>query len=87
MTTTPLPPIPANTPHITRRIRLCESEVPAQVVLEHAMQAYATQARADLEAENKRLREALIACLEKGKRWHPCDPVMVKANAALESKK
>ena len=45
-----------------------------------------TQARADLEAENARLREALIACLEKGKRWHPCDPVVVKANAALESK-
>lgn len=44
------------------------------------------QSRADLEAKNAKLREALIACLEKGKRWHPCDPVVVKANAALESK-
>ena len=43
-------------------------------------------ARADLEAEVQRLREALIACLKKGKRWHPCDPVVVKANAALERK-
>lgn len=59
MTTTPLPPLPENTPHLTRRIRACESEVPAQVVLEHAMQAYATAARADLEAENSKLREAL----------------------------
>lgn len=59
MTTTPLPPIPANTPHLTRRIRACESEVPAQVVLEHVMQAYATQARADLEAENARLKAVL----------------------------
>lgn len=56
MTTTPLPPIPA---HLIRRIRACESEARAQLVLEHVMQAYATAARADLEAENKRLREAL----------------------------
>ena len=59
MTTTPLPPLPENTPHLTRRIRACESEVPAQVVLEHAMQAYATAARADLEAENADLKRKL----------------------------
>lgn len=59
MSTTPLPPLPTNTPHVTRRIRACESEVPAQVVLEHALHAYAQQARADLDAENQRLREAL----------------------------
>ena len=60
MNTTPLPPLPENTPHLTRRIRACESEVPAQVVLEHAMQAYATAARADLEAENARMADALL---------------------------
>lgn len=41
---TPLPPIPANAGHVTRRIRACESEAPAQLVLEHAMRAYARAA-------------------------------------------
>ena len=45
MTTTPLPPLPE-----TRVIGYYTSV---------QMQAYATQARADLEAENMRLREAL----------------------------
>lgn len=30
-----------------------------------------------------RLADALNACLEKGKRWHPCDEVVVNANAIL----
>ena len=32
-----LPPLPTNLAHVTRRIRACESEVPAQVVLEHCI--------------------------------------------------
>lgn len=30
------------------------------------------------------LIDALKACLEKGKRWHPCDPVVVKAQEAIK---
>lgn len=29
------------------------------------------------------LLEALQACLEKGKRWHPCDPIVLQANTAI----
>lgn len=44
--------LPANAPHVMRRIRACESEVPAQVVLEHALrQAYAQGAASQLSAE------------------------------------
>jgi hypothetical protein len=45
-----LPALPSNVSHVTRRIRACESEVPAQLVLEHAMTAYAESARAPLLA-------------------------------------
>jgi len=31
------------------------------------------------------LEECLRECLNKGSRWHPCDPVVVKARALLES--
>ena len=31
------------------------------------------------------LEECLLECLNKGSRWHPCDPVVVKARALLES--
>lgn len=42
--------LPANAPHITRRIRACESEVPALIVFEHAWrQAYAQGAAAQLD--------------------------------------
>lgn len=51
MTTTPLPPLPRIT------------EDPFRYYTADQMQAYAQQARADLEAENKRLREALVAGL------------------------
>lgn len=29
------------------------------------------------------LLEALQECMQKGKRWHPCDPVVLKAQAAI----
>ena len=29
------------------------------------------------------LLDALLSCLEKGSRWHPCDPVVIKARAAI----
>ena len=58
MTTTPLPPLPPV------EKEWCEdSHMYVQPVVpkygSYEMQAYATQARADPEAENKRLREAL----------------------------
>lgn len=40
-----------------------------------------------LDEKDRRIEElkgALMACLEKGARWHPCDPVVVKARAALK---
>lgn len=44
--------LPTNAPHITRRIRACESEVPALVVFEHAWrQAYAQGAASQLSSE------------------------------------
>ena len=36
-----LPPMPSNVAHVTRRIRRCESDVPAQLVLEHFAMEYA----------------------------------------------
>lgn len=50
MTITPLPPLPTT--------------VAAARYTADQMQAYATQARADLEAENQRLREALETIYE-----------------------
>lgn len=35
--------LPSNVPHIMRRIRACESEIPAQVVLEHFANGIAAQ--------------------------------------------
>lgn len=51
MTTTPLPPFPRPSVYDPGRFGVAYSQ--AQMV------DFATQARADLEAENKRLREAL----------------------------
>lgn len=39
-----LPEMPSNHLNVLRRIRRCEGEVAAQVVLEHAMRAYAEEA-------------------------------------------
>lgn len=39
---------------------------------------------AEQDARIRELEGALMACLEKGARWHPCDPVVVKARAALK---
>lgn len=39
-----LPELPSNISHVMRRIRACESEVPAQLVLEHALREYARAA-------------------------------------------
>ena len=39
-----LPDMPSNIGHVMRRIRACESEVPAQLVLEHALREYARAA-------------------------------------------
>lgn len=35
--------LPTNFEHVVRRIRACESEVPAQIVMEHAMRKYAQE--------------------------------------------
>lgn len=55
MSTTPLPPLP---PYF-QRLNLGEYAYTGE-----QMQAYAQQARADLEAENARLREALTNITE-----------------------
>ena len=39
----------------------------------------------DAKACEKILVDALKACLKKGSRWHPCDPVVVQARAALKA--
>lgn len=63
MTTTPLPPHVISTDHPNHP---SEGWSIAEMVWigarDKIFQAYATQARADLEAENKRLREALLDC-------------------------
>lgn len=41
------------------------------------------RANARLIAAAPDLLKALKACLEKGKRWHPCDPVVEEALAAI----
>ena len=56
MTTTPLPPLPE--PYQ-------EALEPFLAYTAGQMRAYAAQARADLEAENRRLREALEAILDE----------------------
>jgi hypothetical protein len=48
-----LPPLPTNVAHVTRRIRRCESDVPAQVVLEHFAREYGR----DAIAADRRARE------------------------------
>lgn len=37
----------------------------------------------DMRAQRDGLLEALKACLVKGNRWHPCDPVVTQASAAI----
>ena len=65
MSATPLPPLPK--PDIwSHVVTVWRDEVECQIdqgprFTADQMQAFATQARADLEAEVKRLREALIA--------------------------
>lgn len=41
------------------------------------------EANARLISSAPELLEALKACLDKGSRWHPCDPVVIAARAAI----
>ena len=52
-----LPPLLANVVHVTRRIRRCESDVPAQVVLEHFAIEYAREAVAAYKRKHAALQE------------------------------
>lgn len=38
---------------------------------------------ARLIAAAPELLDALLSCLEKGSRWHPCDPVVIKARSVI----
>lgn len=38
---------------------------------------------AELESDRDELLQALKWCLEKGSRWHPCDPTVVAARSAI----
>lgn len=93
MTPTPLPPLPKSSPEQDELFgHLYEYGVSAEGVhqrLEKVCQAYATQARADLEAENKRLREALEAILDEqnDNEGYAKPATYDAAYAALESKK
>jgi len=44
-----------------------------------------TENKVGVEDREKILVDALKACLKKGSRWHPCDPVVVQARAALKA--
>lgn len=82
MTTTPLPPLPELRGGIFKHTTL--GELYDRLQVEQRMVAYATQARADLEAENQRLREALQVLVDNGgigPEWMFDD-----ARAALENK-
>ena len=82
MTTTPLPPLPKEF--------VCTNGFWAYYTADQ-MQAYATAARADLEAENKQLREALRDCANQstGPDWterQALDFVKQRARAALKNR-
>ena len=85
MTTPPLPPLPKEF--------VCTNGLWAYYTADQ-MQAYATQTRADLEAEVARLREALqnikhmkTFAIETTSSWCPLATEMVEiASAALENK-
>ena len=83
MNTTPLPPLPNLRGGIVKHTIL--GELYDRLQVEQRMVAYATQARADLEAENQRLREALQeAAVHIAARWGDSDPHAIKAFTALE---
>lgn len=89
MTASPLPPLPNLRGGIVKHTIL--GELYDRLQVEQRMVAYATQARADLEAEVARLREVLQNLLNDTQHAeHPdCDdgPCPVReARAALESK-
>ena len=75
MTTTPLPP-----PELIFFDAALQSPLEGYTVSQ--MQAYATQARADLEAENKRLREALESCADYLYTTATCNSDRAMASAA-----
>ena len=89
MTTTPLPPHVISTDHPNHP---SESWSIAEIVWidarDKVFQAYAQQARADLEAENQRLREALKAILDEqdANQGHTTLETYDAARTALESK-
>ena len=87
MTTTPLPPLPDLRGGIVKHTIL--GELYDRLQVEQRMVAYATQARADLEAEVARLREALEELLRHFTRSPSSladSETRIKAHAALESK-
>lgn len=84
MTTTPLPRMPA----CKFKDMQYQRRYIGDVYTRDQMQAYALAARADLEAENKRLREALKQAVNNPYRseTESYERVMDEARAALENK-
>lgn len=84
MTATPLPPLPELRGGIFKHTTL--GELYDRLQVEQRMVAYATQARADLEAENKRLREALeFVARHKSSDWpERCQQMVNTARAVLK---
>lgn len=83
MTTTPLPPLPYAEHGLCFFDEGGAHHCDKDGYTADQMQAYATQARADLEAENKRLREALDRIADPRNK-HFSGDAQVVARAALE---
>lgn len=85
MTTTPPAPITKHSEPMLKNWPWTDAELAWVAARDAQWQAYALAARADLEAEVQRLREALQeAAVHIAARWGDSDPHAIKAFTALE---
>jgi hypothetical protein len=86
MTTTPLPPLPVTEHnHPEHAWRWTPTEIRWMDARDAQWQAYATQARADLDAENARMADALLN-IQMLIGVYTIEDAAEMARAALESK-